>query len=264
MELISIYDEKRLKTKKVVERHWHKEENEYDLSVQIWILNDNNEIILTKRAGKMTYPYFWECTEGIVDYNETSLEAAIREVKEELGIEIYANEIVKLKIDREKENPKYTDVYLCRKNISLEQINLQKEECIDVKIVNEDEYNSMCKNNEVIPYLNYFYEMYRKNEEYGVIDLQNHIIYEYTGPTIFDYRIEGRVLKVKTSPVKNIIFYTNMRKCKNIFGKNNDDITNGEYTLQGDEFYVCLKIIDKNGKSAWGQPFYIDINPYFD
>lgn len=164
MELIDIYNEKREKTSKVVDRHSYKKlDNEYDLSVQIWIMNDNGEIILTKRAANKSYPNLWECTEGIVDWNETSEEAAIREVSEELGIDIFINEIVKMKIDREQECPKYTDVYFCRKNISLDEINLQKQECVDVKIVNEDEYNLMYKNGELISYLNYFYEAYRKN-----------------------------------------------------------------------------------------------------
>lgn len=39
------------------------------------------------------------------------------------------------------------------------------EECVDVRIVNEDEYNLMCENGEVIPYLNYFYDVYRENNK---------------------------------------------------------------------------------------------------
>ena len=481
MELINIYDNKRRKTEKIVKRNSKKNKNEYDLSIQIWIMNDNEEIILTKRNNnKYTYPNLWECTEGVVDFNETSLEAAIREVKEELGIDIFPNEIVKLKIDKEKEYPKYTDIYLCRKNVLLSEIKLQKEEYQDVKIVNEKEYNLMCKNNELIPYLNYFYDIYKKNLKYGIIDLQNKVfinenkkylkgnlhthttksdgkntlkevvdiynkkdynflaitdhdvfcndninddfvllhgievsciykgnnelkgkythfncfmpyknnsnkIYYYnnitelqkdlnelnqnykliqfnhplfsrfldnefinienynlieiynhkdfleetgmqnaeqivrtllnnhkrvfvtagddfhgsyekknnkcfggyimveaknneidilnaiksgkfyasTGPKILDYRIEGRVLKIKTVPVSNIIFYSNMRKCKNIFSKDNAKITQGEYILQGEEYYIWTKVIDENGKMAWTQPIFIDNTSYF-
>lgn len=163
MELINIYDENRRKTEKIVNRHsYEKKENEYDLSIQIWIMNDKGQIILTKRADKMTYPNLWECTEGMVDYNETSLEAAIREVKEELGIEIFPDEVIKMKIDKKKECPKFTDVYFCKKNVSLEEIKLQKNECSDVKLVDEKEYNLMYERKELIPYLNYFYEEYRK------------------------------------------------------------------------------------------------------
>lgn len=103
-----------------------------------------------------------------------------------------------------------------------------------------------------------------KNEADIIKAIQLGKFYASTGPKIFDFRIEGRVLKIKTSPVKNIIFYTNMRKCKNIFDKNDNEIISGEYTLHGDEFYVWVKIIDKAGRSAWVQPFYIDREPYFN
>ncbi len=271
MELISIYDDKRRKTEKIVERHCNKKDNEYDLSVQIWIMNNNEQIILTKRANKMTYPNLWECTEGIVDFDETSLEAAIREVREEIGIKIFPEEIVKLKINEEMENPKYTDIYLCRKNVSLDEIKLQEEECIDVKIVNEREYNVMYEDKELISYLNYFYDIYRKNKEYGVIDLQNKVfctsenieVDTNKNPQIYEYKIEGRVLKVKTSPVKNIIFYSNDKLCKNIFDTNNYNLTNGEYVLLGDEENVWVKIVDKNGNIACTKTYFIDNNPYF-
>ena len=82
MELINIYDAKRRKTDKIVDRYsYKKREDEFDLSVQIWIINNKNEILLTKRTNKKTFPNLWECTEGVVQSNETSLKAAIREVK---------------------------------------------------------------------------------------------------------------------------------------------------------------------------------------
>ena len=115
MELINIYDAKRRKTDKIVDRYsYKKREDEFDLSVQIWIINNKNEILLTKRTNKKTFPNLWECTEGVVQSNETSLKAAIREVKEEIGIEILPSSIYKMEIDSKTENPKFTDVYVCQ------------------------------------------------------------------------------------------------------------------------------------------------------
>lgn len=281
MELINIYNDKRKKIDKIVDRYnYKKKKNEHDLSVQIWIMNDDGEIILTKRAEKMSYPNLWECTEGIVDYNETSLEAAIREVKEELGIEIYPYEIVKMKIDKDKECPKYTDIYFCKKNVLVEEINLQQEECSEIRLVNEEEYNMSYQKGEIIPYLNYFYETYRKNQDYGIIASQNKVFinkensyiyankfnngfYISNGPEILDYRIEGRVLKIQTSPVKNIIFYSNIGKCEIVNNKNIKEIIKSEYILQGEEFYIMIKIVDENNKITWTQPIYINQSPYF-
>ena len=153
----------RRKTDKIVDRYsYKKREDEFDLSVQIWIINNKNEILLTKRTNKKTFPNLWECTEGVVQSNETSLKAAIREVKEEIGIEILPSSIYKMEIDSKTENPKFTDV-------KLNEIILDKEECCDVKIVDEQEYNKIIENKEIVPHLSYFFDVYRKNIQKGII-----------------------------------------------------------------------------------------------
>ena len=164
MELINIYDAKRRKTDKIVDRYsYKKREDEFDLSVQIWIINNKNEILLTKRTNKKTFPNLWECTEGVVQSNETSLKAAIRELKEEIGIEILPSSIYKMEIDSKTENPKFTDVYVCFKDVKLNEIILDKEECCDVKIVDEQEYNKIIENKEIAYYyIRYFKELWEQ------------------------------------------------------------------------------------------------------
>ena len=108
-------------------------------------------------------------TEGVVQSNETSLKAAIREVKEEIGIEILPSSIYKMEIDSKTENPKFTDVYVCFKDVKLNEIILDKEECCDVKIVDEQEYNKIIENKEIVPHLSYFFDVYRKNIQKGII-----------------------------------------------------------------------------------------------
>lgn len=57
------------------------------------ILNDKNEILLTKRSLKDDFmPGYWELAGGGIDYGETPQEGLRREIKEECGLEI---EIVK-------------------------------------------------------------------------------------------------------------------------------------------------------------------------
>lgn len=97
-----------------------------------------------------------------------------------------------------------------------------------------------------------------KDEKSILSSIKDGKFYATTGPRILDYRIEGQTIKIKTSPVKKIIFYSNMRNCKNIYDKNNDDINYGEYIIKGDEFYIWAKIIDQNGNIAWAQPIYIN------
>ena len=58
----------------------------YHLSVSVWIVNQQGQYLLSQRHPKKQYPLYWECTGGSVLSGETSLQGAIREVKEELGI----------------------------------------------------------------------------------------------------------------------------------------------------------------------------------
>ena len=59
----------------------------YHLSVSVWIVNQQGQYLLSQRHPKKQYPLYWECTGGSVLSGETSLQGAIREVKEELGMD---------------------------------------------------------------------------------------------------------------------------------------------------------------------------------
>lgn len=52
------------------------------------IKNDNGEILITQRSESMSMPLKWEFPGGKIEKNETAQECIIREVKEELSIEI--------------------------------------------------------------------------------------------------------------------------------------------------------------------------------
>ena len=65
----------------------------FHLVVHVWIKNQKGEYLMSQRsANRPTYPLMWECTGGSVLKGESSLEGAIREVKEELGIDLHPQE----------------------------------------------------------------------------------------------------------------------------------------------------------------------------
>jgi 8-oxo-dGTP pyrophosphatase MutT (NUDIX family) len=97
--------------------------NEYHIVVHIWIKNDD-KIILTKRDPNKPWPNKWECTGGSVVVGEDSISGAIREVKEEIGININNIKLIE-RIIRD-ENPDFLDVYLCTENIKIEEAILQE------------------------------------------------------------------------------------------------------------------------------------------
>ena len=90
MEIIDLYNGKREKINKTfIREEGEPEEGEYKLSVHVWILNSRGEILIQKRNENLKRnPGKWAFTGGVVDSGETSVEGAIRESKEELGIDI--------------------------------------------------------------------------------------------------------------------------------------------------------------------------------
>ena len=91
---------------------------------------------------KATFPNLWAISvAGHVDSGETSLDTAIRELKEEVNLDVDPNELEFL-FTIKRETPYkdsflrvFDDVYLLRKNIDCEQTKLQVEELTDIKYV---------------------------------------------------------------------------------------------------------------------------------
>lgn len=89
-ELIDVLDENgqlvgKQETKKELyqDGNWHR-------SVHIWIMNDKQELLVQKRnPHKKTFPNLWAIsTAGHVLAGESSLQAGIRELKEELNLDV--------------------------------------------------------------------------------------------------------------------------------------------------------------------------------
>ena len=86
MEFWDLYNDKREKTGRIHERGKALPEGYYHLCVSVWLVNRKGEFLLSQRHPDKEYPLCWECTGGSVLAGESSLDGALREVKEELGI----------------------------------------------------------------------------------------------------------------------------------------------------------------------------------
>jgi 8-oxo-dGTP pyrophosphatase MutT (NUDIX family) len=130
--------------------------NEYHVVINVWIKNDDNKIILTKRHPDKPWPNKWECTGGALIAGEDSISGALREVKEEIGIDIKNIRFIERTI-----NDGYSyfrDVYLCNENIKLEETKLQEGEVIDINWFTKEEVKELAKNGEIAEPLNYIAE----------------------------------------------------------------------------------------------------------
>lgn len=127
---------------------WHR-------AVYAFIIDNDSNILLQKRSGnKKLWPNLWDVTVGgHVDSGEFGRQALIREVKEELGIEINDNDI-KYLVGSTSVNTKgdiinkhYNECYLITKKVDLSQIILQEEEVSEVKYFPKEEILRRISNN---------------------------------------------------------------------------------------------------------------------
>lgn len=158
MEIIDVYNKRREKTNKTCERGKEKD-GEYGLSVHIWIMNKEGKFLIQKRAkNRKRFPNMWSLTAGAVDTGETSEEGAIREAKEEIGVDIYKDDMELILSFRRLHT--FLDVWLVRKDIDLKDIVMQEEEVQEVKWVTKEELEEMIENDEVAGTVTLYYKMF--------------------------------------------------------------------------------------------------------
>lgn len=89
MELWDLYNENREFTGKTHIRGQEIPQGFYHLVVHVWIRNRKGEYLISQRsATRPTFPLMWECVGGSVTKGEDSLAGALREAKEEVGVEL--------------------------------------------------------------------------------------------------------------------------------------------------------------------------------
>ena len=132
--------------------------------VTIFIQNSQNQLLIQKRSKLKGEKY--GITSGHTLQNETAKKGALREIKEEIGVNIKENElnlIYKTKINKITYN-----LYYIQKEIDLSKLTLQKEEVENVYWYTIDEINKIIQKQEFylkqIEALKIF-EKYIKEEE---------------------------------------------------------------------------------------------------
>lgn len=89
MELWDLYTKGRALTGKTHVRGEKVPAGCYHLVVHVWIQNEKGEYLISQRsASRPAWPLMWECVGGSVVAGEGSREGAVREVKEEVGLDL--------------------------------------------------------------------------------------------------------------------------------------------------------------------------------
>lgn len=136
MEYCDVYDRNRQRTGAVKERrNWILQPDEYFLFVLAVVRRPDGRFLITRRSmDKAWAAGWWEVPGGAVQAGEESREAAVREVREETGLDVsgcpdgYA-------FSYHRENPDsgnnyITDIYCFEMDFSGEDISLEQEETL--------------------------------------------------------------------------------------------------------------------------------------
>ena len=149
-ELWDIYDKDRNFTGRTHRRGDPLQSGDFHLTVHVWLQHTDGRFLITKRAPNKGYAGLWECTGGSALAGDDSLTAAIREVLEETGLTVQAQNGTMI-LDYQGWDW-FTDVWLFRQNFDLDSVILQPGETCDYKWVSAQEILEMHERGEMVPF----------------------------------------------------------------------------------------------------------------
>ena len=133
--------------------------NAYHLVIHVWIRNSQGKYLISQRAkNRPTFPLMWECVGGSVLKGESSLQGALRETLEEVGVTLPAQNgnLLFSKI-REKFND-ILDVWLFIYDGDVSLKNATTDEVEQAVWMDRNEIMRLKQENKLVDTLDYFFE----------------------------------------------------------------------------------------------------------
>ena len=119
---------------------------DYFLGVHIYIYDSRGRFLLQQRAENKSFrPGEWDIHMGHAMTGETSLEAACRELEEELGVGFTPEQMIHVARTVWKQNNSLVDIYFIQADLDETRLHLQKEEVISAKWVKKEEMISFIR-----------------------------------------------------------------------------------------------------------------------
>lgn len=163
MEKWDLYDKNRNITGEHI-RGQKLPENGYHLVVHVWIKNSKGQFLISQRAAnRKINPLMYECVGGSVLKGESSLEGALREVKEEVGINLnpQSGKIVFSKIRDFVDDKRFNDildVWLFEYNDTVSLNRATTDEVAQVEWMYPQEIMDLHKQKKLVWTLSYFFD----------------------------------------------------------------------------------------------------------
>ena len=158
MEIWDLYTKHRNKTGKDHLRGKKIPDGYYHLVVHVWIRNKQGAYLISQRAvNRPTCPLMWECVGGSVLKGEESVDGAIREVKEEVGIDLAPSQGKKIFTKIRNAFQDIMDVWLFDYNGEIQIENATTDEVADCQWMSVDDIKKLYDSGKLVPTLDYFF-----------------------------------------------------------------------------------------------------------
>ena len=138
----------------------------YHLVVHAWIMDKSGHFLISQRQKGRTDELLWERTGGSVLAGETSLEGALREIQEELGIDLHNCKHLFIKSEKREKCHDFFDSWLFLLDNMQLHCKLNKTEVLSWKWVSLDDLIHLRETNQLVKSSEYFEEVYKVFQEF--------------------------------------------------------------------------------------------------
>lgn len=157
IEYLDVLDERGEKTGESLPNKEVHAKGLFHRGVHVWIMNSSKEFLLQKRTmNKWAYPGYWTMSAGgHISSSDTCVEAAQREVQEEIGLDIPTSEfelVCSIKQPRTVHRKDYIDeefddIYLVRRDLNISDLKFAPDEVDDARWISIEELENWIKGN---------------------------------------------------------------------------------------------------------------------
>ena len=140
----------------------------YHQTIHVWFYTDDKKILLQKRASiKKVFPNRWDVSvAGHIGAGEKIEIAAIREVKEEIGLNITEDDLQKIGFRKDEIvhpngilDNEFKHIFVCKLNISIDQLTMQVGEVDDLQLFDISILKDTTKHGSfMVPNINLYYD----------------------------------------------------------------------------------------------------------
>ena len=124
----------------------------------VFIKNSYEKYLIQKTSDEKASKY--SSTGGHVTHNEDGISTIIRELKEELGLNIVDDELQNIALVKHPKGPCIINLYLINKDIDINTLKLQTEEVESVMWMSNNEIISLIKEDKFLCSHVYLFEKY--------------------------------------------------------------------------------------------------------